>query len=286
MDGTTHPIFQPVSIYTHAPAFECDYNLHKSNSTFFCDLDESRTALMTKLYGPALRAGKSQLEEQGHKGRSNIILGSVHTSFHKEVQPYERYEVRSRVLGWDQKWCVIGSFFIRPAKGGKEEVLLASAVSKYVVKKRRFTVQPEHCFTAAGWLPKKPEDCKAGPNQGHNAEESNSSDDTVTPASVADEQTSTDQQATPQSDPDIAAPVPEAAVEAAEVVEKLENVASHIVGDPSDGLDISAATPPRAVEWDWHRIDMERLRGLAIVSGWLSLDKDLMEEYALQRRAQ
>ena len=239
---------------------------------------------MTKLYGPALRSGKTELEEQGHKGRSNIILGSVHTSFHKEVRPYERYEIRSRVLGWDSKWCVIGSFFIRPAKGGKEEVLLASAVSKYVVKKRRFTVAPEYCFTAAGWMPQKPEDCKAGPKQGHNAEESNSSDDTVTPASIADEQGSADGQATPQSDPGIAAPIPEAAVETAEVVEKLEKVASNIIVNPSDGLDLSAATPPRAVEWDWHRIDMERLRGLTLLAGWLSLDTGMVEEYAHQRR--
>lgn len=241
---------------------------------------------MTKLYGPALRSAKSELEQQGHKGRSNIILGSVHTSFHKEVKPYERYEIRSRVLGWDQKWCVIGSFFIRPARQGKEEVLLASAASKYVVKKRRHTVAPEYCFTAAGWLPKKPEDCRAGPAQGHKAEESNSSDDTVTPASVGDGQSSSDQQTTPTSDPNIAAPVPEAAVETAEVVEKLEKVASNIIGNPSDGLDLSAATPPRAIEWDWHRIDMERLRGLAIVSGWLSLDKAMMEEYTHQHRTQ
>ena len=241
---------------------------------------------MTKLYGPALRSGKSELEQQGHRGRSNIILGSVHMSFHKEVKPYERYEIRSRVLGWDQKWCVIGSFFIRPARGGKEEVLLASGVSKYVVKKRRYTVAPEYCFTAAGWLPKKPEDCRAGPAQGHKAEESNSSDDTATPASVADVQSSSDQQTIPASDSDIAAPVPEAAVETAEVVEKLEKVASHIVGDPSDDLDVSAATPPRAAEWDWHRIDMERLRGLALVTGWLSLDRGMMEEYGQQRSTQ
>ncbi len=239
---------------------------------------------MTRLYGPALRAASLQREKKGHKGRNSIILGSVHTSFHKEIRPYERYEVRSRVLGWDQKWCVVGSFFIRPAKGGKAEVLLASALSKYVVKKSRFTIEPEYCFTAAGWLPPKPEDCKAGPKQGHKMEESNGSDDTVLPASATDGQSSADQQAMSRTDPDITAPVPAVAVETAEVVEKLEKVASNLVGGRSDDIDISAATPPRAVEWDWHRIDMERLRGLAILSGWLSLDKGMIEEYGHQHR--
>ena len=238
---------------------------------------------MTKLYGPAMHAADPQLEKKGHKGRSNVILGSVHASFHKEIIPYEPYEVRSRVLGWDQKWCVIGSFFIRPAKGGKEEVLLASGVSKYVVKKGRYTVEPEFCFTAAGWLPKKPADCKAGPKPDQKAEDSNSSNDTVTPASGSEQKASPEQPPTPQSDPKIAAPIPEAAVETAEVVAKLENVASHIVDEPSDKVNISAATPPRAAEWDWHRIDMERIRGLRVATGWLSLDKGMMEEYGHQR---
>lgn len=32
-------------------------------------------------------------------------------------------------------------------------------------------------------------------------------------------------------------------------------------------------------EWDWHRIEMERLRGLRIAANWLSLDKDLSDEF-------
>ena len=239
---------------------------------------------MTKLYAPGMRAGDEQLAKQEHRGRSNIILGSVHMSFHKEIIPYERYEVRSRVLGWNEKWCVIGSFFIRPAKGNKEEVLLASGVSKYVVKKGRFTVAPEFCFTSAGWMPKKPVDCQAGPKQTHVGEDSNSSDDTVILASEAERRSpNTSPSTAPQTDPEIAAPIPEAVVET-EVVEKLEKVASHITGEPHGKVDISIATPPRAVDWDWHRVDMERLRGLNIVSGWLSFDKDMMEEYGHQRR--
>ena len=145
----------PVSITSRSPLYETDYNLHKSNSTYFSDLDESRTALVTKIYGPALRGGDGQLEREGHHGRVSVILGSVHTSFHKEIKPYEKYELRSRVLGWDKKWLIIGSFFIRPAKGKQNEVLLASSLSKYVVKKARFTVSPERCLTTAGWATKE-----------------------------------------------------------------------------------------------------------------------------------
>lgn len=275
-NGTIHPIFDTVSIFSHAPAYESDYNLHKSNSTYFSDLDESRTALMTKLYGPGLRVGAEQLDKEGYKGRTNIILGSVHTSFHKEIKPYERYEVRSRVLGWDAKWVIIGSFFIRP---GKTEGLLASSLSKYVVKKARFTVPPERCFRVAGWLPDKPPDSQAGPDQA--AEESNSSDDTVI---LDDKARATNSSGPPpQSDTgEIVAPVPQAVVETAETVDTLQRVVDGMMAEA--GFDVSATSPPRAAEWDWHRIEMERLRGLQIVAGWLALDKGLMDEYSHGKR--
>ena len=156
-----HPLFQPVSITSHAPLLETDYNLHKSNSTYFSDLDESRTALVTKLLLRNMATGKENLEREGHKGPLNVILGSVHTSFYREIKPYEAYVVRSRILSWDRKWIVIGSWFVRPARaGGKGELVLASALSKYVVKKGKFTVAPERCFRTAGWLPDRPEGLK------------------------------------------------------------------------------------------------------------------------------
>jgi hypothetical protein len=151
-NSTTHPVFRPVSIWTSSPLLEIDYNLHKSNSTYFSDMDISRTALVTNLLSAGFRSGNAELERQGHKGPNNVILGSVHTSYHKEIKPYERYEIRSRLLGWDQKWVIILSTFIRPGAKGKPETVLASALSKYVVKKARYTVPPENCLAAAGWF--------------------------------------------------------------------------------------------------------------------------------------
>ena len=285
-DGNIHPIFDTVSIYSHSPMYECDYNFHKSNSTFFNDLDESRTTLMTKLYLPGMASGSKQLEKEGYMGKTNIILGAVHTSFHKEISPYEQYEVRSRVLGWNEKWCVIGSFFIRPARKGKEEVLLASSLSKYVVKKGRFTVMPERCFTNAGWLPQKPDDCQAGPKT-RSQEGSGGSEATVV---LADHQRNqpemeTETVSADKDHEDIAAPVPEPLTEPSNVVENLEKVASRITSNSTQPT-ITAMTPPRAAEWDWHRIDMERIRGLRIVSAWLSLDKDLMDEFLQRDKAE
>ena len=76
--------------------------------------------------------------------------------------------MRSRVLGWDDKWLVIGSWFLRgrrvrklrPRRGGEETgrcaEVLACCLSKYVFKKGRYTVAPVRGLEAAGWLPERP----------------------------------------------------------------------------------------------------------------------------------
>jgi len=132
--------------------------MHKSNSTYFSDLDLSRLIVTTGVYSPGLGILKRSLEKDGYRGRMGVILGSVFCSFRREIKPYELYEVQSRVLSWDGKWLYIGSWFLKEGKGtdGKREVL-ASALSKYVVKKGRFTVAPEKLLRASGYLPERPD---------------------------------------------------------------------------------------------------------------------------------
>ncbi|ETI24547.1 hypothetical protein G647_03916 [Cladophialophora carrionii CBS 160.54] len=240
---STHPLFEPVSIKSHSPLLEIDYNLHKSNSTYFADLDESRTSLVSKLLIPGLKQGNINLEREGHRGPLNVILGSVHTSFHREIKPYERYEVRSKILGWDKKWIIIGSWFVRPSRRGTTETLLASALSKYVVKKGKYTVPPERCFTTSGWLPARPS------SAGVSSEE----------PSVAP----TPQEGLVSTIPTTLAPATDG------LVEKLESAA----GEESTSGTMDGDS-------DWYRIEKERLRGLQIAENWLNLDKQLMEEFA------
>ncbi len=299
--GTTHPLFDSVSIFSRSPLGEIDYNLHKSNCTYFSDLDESRTALMTKLAQPAWNKGNAELEKEGYKGKLTVNLGSVHTTFHREIKPYERYEIRSRLLGWNEKWVVILSCFIRPAtkgkgeKGGRPEFLLASSLSKYVVKKNRFTVPPQRFLHTAGWLPDKP---ATAPTHVHRQKGSESSGTTSTPSSQAHQDPAPEPPTpqTPNDTPGLVAPIPEPALESAHVINNLEKAASDLLPtsqtQPTENQPVAAdsiataTTPPRAVEWDWHRIEMERLRGLQIAEAWLGLDKALMGEFAHRQPCQ
>ncbi|KAK2767668.1 hypothetical protein FQN54_003826 [Arachnomyces sp. PD_36] len=162
-------------------ALDCDINFHKSNSTFLTDLDINRAELLSQHFPAALNklSSRGDADEKGKGKRVNLILGAVHTSFHREIKPYQRYEVKSRILAWDEKWIFVVSYFVKPgtviSKVAGEALLevnreatdldakksdgarpgagiFATAVSRYVLKKGRVTVPPEMLMGEMGFL--------------------------------------------------------------------------------------------------------------------------------------
>lgn len=120
---------------TYVSPFEVDFYLHKSNSTYFEELDFNRTALMTSIFQ------KLGLE----KGMPYIPVANVFTNFLKEIGPFEKYEISSAILCWDQKWLYIMSKFTK----NNGRVLCSLSLTKYVLKEGRKTVSPrialEYC---------------------------------------------------------------------------------------------------------------------------------------------
>ncbi|KAF2710803.1 hypothetical protein K504DRAFT_465860 [Pleomassaria siparia CBS 279.74] len=177
-----------------------DYNLHKSNSTYFSDMDISRTSLFTALIRNAIRKnsrlyGKKRGVEgidvsgavggagmEAPRGKHMIALGGITCLFKREVLPYQRFEMWTRLLCWDQKWFYLVTHLVKPgfkkptswtlqpwkkahAKNATEEVdkeklkgaIYATALAKYVIKKGRITVKPEQALFDADMVPAKPE---------------------------------------------------------------------------------------------------------------------------------
>ncbi|KAH7407912.1 hypothetical protein BKA64DRAFT_721658 [Cadophora sp. MPI-SDFR-AT-0126] len=188
-------LFLPVITSSHSPLTECDYNFHKSNSTYFSDLDVTRSHLVCALIQPgiaALQSNKSTklvLDAQGMPvtGRWSIMLGGVMCSFKREIGMYQGFEMWSRLLCWDRKWIYVVTHFVKKGTvkpkayiltdgswfGGKryktvqgegegnafdvdEKAIFASAISKYVIKLGRLTTHPEVSLNASGLLPPKP----------------------------------------------------------------------------------------------------------------------------------
>ncbi|OJJ02016.1 hypothetical protein ASPVEDRAFT_131453 [Aspergillus versicolor CBS 583.65] len=180
----TPTVFLPFITTTHAPLLECDYNLHKSNSTYFTDLDASRSHLLSTLCYSGLRAVDHELIAEGKAGMLAAIIGSVTTSFKREIPMFRQYEVWSRILTWDQKWLYIVTHFVQkgsikpgrfvagsaphmgrdtagqspenihqhqqPQQKQKPAFVYATSVSKYVFKKGRMTIPPERILRASG----------------------------------------------------------------------------------------------------------------------------------------
>ena len=169
-------LFLPIlttSMYT--PLLECDYFGHKSNSAYFADLDMARTQLVSVL----LRRGfiDSRFGFDGHI----IAMGAVSCHFRRELKPYARFDIWTRLLSWDHKWMYLVSHMVKPgvvmpdswvlqpwkkassrAKKDLTETewknaIYATSISKYVVKKGRITVPPEQVLKNSDRLPPPPE---------------------------------------------------------------------------------------------------------------------------------
>ncbi|KAM0332315.1 hypothetical protein ACHAQA_002591 [Verticillium albo-atrum] len=164
-------LFLPALSATRSPALECDYNLHKSNSTYFTDLDMSRgnfcLIFFSKKFSPV--PGPNHF---------TLVLGGATCTWRKEIKPYQSYELWTRILSWDEKWLYVVTHFVkagvfkpeeyvmqpqrkgakRSATKSKEDVdvlktVYASSVSRYVFKNNRRTIPPAEALKDINLLP-------------------------------------------------------------------------------------------------------------------------------------
>ncbi|KAL6922907.1 hypothetical protein FSHL1_000179 [Fusarium sambucinum] len=162
-------LFLPAISATRSPALECDYNLHKSNSTYFTDMDMSRGNFSLILFSKAFNPFPGPTH-------FTMILGGTTCTWRKEIKPYAKYELWTRVLTWDEKWLYVVTHFVKPGvfypdeyvmqptkkvtvgKRCKEDpeplkCIYASSVARYVFKNNRRTIAPETALRECGLLP-------------------------------------------------------------------------------------------------------------------------------------
>ncbi|KAK9460561.1 uncharacterized protein V1516DRAFT_696284 [Lipomyces oligophaga] len=138
-------VFRVRTYTTRSPAMECDLNGHKSNSTYFSDLDIARTDLMVDVFRKLI------LDLKKRDGRWVYIpLGAVASVFRREIKPYASYNIRSKIVGWDDKWLFVVSKFESP----QTKKLHAISVTKYVFKMGRKTLPIREALERNGtWSP-------------------------------------------------------------------------------------------------------------------------------------
>ena len=262
-ERTPKDLFAPMITSSWNSLTDCDYNIHKSNATFFTDCDVARAHYV----GSVIRTGLQRLnagDEEGLpaevravKGKYYVALGAVGCFFQREIPPLARFEIYTRILSWDRKWLYLvshivkkgaikpDSYILQPWKKGKrvgeakksdEEDLrkhiYATSIARYVMKKGRLTVNPEIMLERSRLLPTRPEGVGLPPR----------TEDSVAPTPAGEN--------TPAGDADVSSPEKIAT----EVSSKL-GVDALVEGE-IEGED----------DWTWGQMEAERLRGLKMAS--------------------
>lgn len=145
-------IFKPQKFKTFVSPMEVDMYLHKSNSTYFLDLDIARTDLLTKVFQTIFfRYYDNVSGFFKRKSLSNlpyIPVGAVETHFKHELKPFQTFEIHSKIVAWDKKWIFILSKFVSP-KNSSDKVY-GITLTKYVFKRGRITIIPEDMIKEVG----------------------------------------------------------------------------------------------------------------------------------------
>jgi hypothetical protein len=166
-----HHVFLPAVVKSRSPATEGDFNLHKSNSTYVTDLDVSRAHLSGLLFAPMLL-------KITYSTHCNLIVSAIACTFHREIKPYQPYELWTRLASWDDKWIYMVTHFVdnnkvrprcyvmqadasinseqtknlAPHKKERHKNVFASAVTRMVFKRGRLTVSPQRALEMCGLL--------------------------------------------------------------------------------------------------------------------------------------
>lgn len=257
---TPSHLFAPISTISRPTLRECDVNMHKSNSSYFSDLDINRSHLIAHLIKKSLQIQKKQGQRPMY-----VALAGVTALFRREIKPFEKYEMRSRVLAWDGKWLFVVSHFLKTGKQKQGEDpqkrIFASCLSKYVFKAGRKTIPPDEVLTLSGLIPPRPEGVPAPlyPEASSGSSSSNTPHGSMTPI--------------PSLQPSAAVPVP------APVQSQENAAAASTLGDSTYDMVVDRVlekslecNADEGAGWTYGRIERERRKGMEICKAFLGLD--------------
>jgi acyl-CoA thioesterase FadM len=114
---------------------DLDTNFHMNNGRYLTLMDLGRFDMMLRL-----GVVRTLLRR-----RWNPVLASVTVRFRRELSPFQRYELRTRILCWDERWIFLEQRFTRGAE------LVAVGVAKSVVVGPQGRVAPRELVAALGY---------------------------------------------------------------------------------------------------------------------------------------
>ena len=102
--GFTKPndLFNWVTLKSRVSPLEIDMYLHKSNSTYFLDLDIARTKLVMrvfqKLFWNCYKNVHGEFKTTGFANMPYAPIATVQASFKRELKPFQSFDIKSKVF--------------------------------------------------------------------------------------------------------------------------------------------------------------------------------------------
>src|SRR5690606_948133 len=90
----THALFDTVSMEFRVGLFDIDLNMHLNNAKYLKFMDRCRLehSVCTGLLNEMIQA------------RCNAVVANTEIAYVRELRPYQQFDVRTRILGWDDKY--------------------------------------------------------------------------------------------------------------------------------------------------------------------------------------
>lgn len=128
------PLDSSVVRFTVLP-HDCDLNIHLNAGRFLSFMDIGRIELLMRM-----RIFRRVIQ----RGWRPVVGGAV-IRFRRSIEPFERFTVQSRVLGWDEKW-----FYIEHNVNRHDGSLAATAYARTLLRKKDGTVHPRELIELMG----------------------------------------------------------------------------------------------------------------------------------------
>jgi len=113
--------FETSIVFFRVAPTDLDLNLHMTNSRYFSVMDLGRLDLLLRSKGRTLI----------FKKKWQAVIGASHISFHRALKCFQKFEVHSRIIGWDEKW-----FYIEQRIFSKGQLMTVAIIKALFISKK------------------------------------------------------------------------------------------------------------------------------------------------------
>jgi len=128
------PLGESVVSFTVLP-HDCDLNIHLNAGRYLSFMDIARMDLITR----------TGLMRRMVKKGWRPIMGGCTVLYRREIKPFERFRVRSRVVGWDEKW-----FYLEHVVEKGADTFCAKATVRTLVRGKGGNITPREVLALVG----------------------------------------------------------------------------------------------------------------------------------------